>query len=89
MDTETLNETLLVGLVILFVVGLFASLYIIIPIHMAVKRGRTVLGWLLVFWLISPLFGILLLAALGNSDEKERRLQEERMKQWEEAHPRP
>ncbi len=54
---------------ILFVL-FFLWLYIFLPIKMAKKRGRSELGWVLLFWLISPLWGSILLLVLGDSKEK-------------------
>lgn len=54
---------------ILFVL-FFLWLYIFLPIKMAKKRGRSELGWVLLFWLISPLWGSILLLILGDSKEK-------------------
>ncbi len=45
-------------------------LYIILPIKMAKKRGRSAIGWVLLFWIISPLWGIILLLVLGDSKQK-------------------
>lgn len=41
-------------------------LYIFLPVSMAKKRGRSALGWVLLFWIISPLWGVILLLILGN-----------------------
>lgn len=54
---------------ILFVL-FFLWLYIFLPIKMAKKRGRSELGWVLLFWLISPLWGSILLLVLGDSKKK-------------------
>lgn len=32
-------------------------LYIFLPAKMARKRGRSTIGWILLFWIISPLWG--------------------------------
>jgi len=37
---------------------------------MARKRGRSAIGWVLLFWIISPLWGIIVLFALGDSKQK-------------------
>ena len=39
---------------------------------MARKRGRDPLGWMLIFWAISPFWGAILLLVVGNSNEKVR-----------------
>ena len=48
-------------------------LYIFLPISMAGKRERSKLGWMLIFWITSPLLGIILLWILGDSKQKIRR----------------
>ena len=41
-----------------------------IPAQMARKRGRSALGWVLLTWMLTPLWTIILLLILGDSDEK-------------------
>ena len=48
-------------------------LYVFLPISMARKRERSKLGWMLIFWITSPLLGIILLCILGDSKQKIRR----------------
>lgn len=45
-------------------------LYIFIPVRMARKRGRSAIGWVLLFLIISPLWGIIILLVLGDSKQK-------------------
>lgn len=45
-------------------------LYIFLPVKMARKRGRSTIGWVLLFLIISPLWGIILLLVLGDSKQK-------------------
>ena len=45
-------------------------LYIFLPAKMARKRGRNAIGWVLLFWIISPLWGIIVLLVLGDSKQK-------------------
>lgn len=45
-------------------------LYIFLPAKMARKRGRSTIGWILLFWFISPLWGIIVLLVLGDSKQK-------------------
>lgn len=45
-------------------------LYIFLPAEMARKRGRSTIGWILLFWIISPLWGIIVLLVLGDSKQK-------------------
>ena len=41
-----------------------------LPAQMARKRGRSALGWGLLFWFLSPLWGAILLLVVGDSQEK-------------------
>ena len=45
-------------------------LYILLPVRMARKRGRSAIGWVLLFWIITPLWGIIGLLVLGDSKRK-------------------
>lgn len=58
--------------IIFFALGLslFIWLYIFLPARMARKRGRNVAGWIVLFWILSPFWGIILLLILGDSSEK-------------------
>ena len=44
--------------------------WIHIPAHMALNRGRSALGWVLLTWILQPLWTIVLLAILGDISEK-------------------
>lgn len=41
-----------------------------LPAQMARKRGRSALGWVLLFWFLSPLWGAIFLLVVGDSQEK-------------------
>lgn len=58
---------ILLGLLGLFFVWLF---YVRIPAKMARTRGRSALGWVLLTWILSPLWTIILLLIIGDSAEK-------------------
>ena len=58
---------LFLGLIGLVVAWLF---WIHIPAKMARTRGRSALGWVLLTWILSPLWTIILLLILGDSPEK-------------------
>lgn len=61
----------IVSTIILFIMLLLALwLYIFLPVSMAKKRGRSALGWVLLFWIISPLWGVILLLILGNKKRR-------------------
>lgn len=57
--------SLLSILVIVLLVFLWA--YILLPIRMAKSRGRDVVVCLLLFWLLSPIVGVIVLTILGDS----------------------
>lgn len=63
-------EYILIVASTIFFIWFFIWLYILLPRKMAIKRGRNVLGWTLLFWFISPIWGIILLLILGDSKEK-------------------
>ena len=44
--------------------------WIHIPANMARNRGRSALGWVILTWILQPLWIIVLLAILGDSSEK-------------------
>lgn len=59
-------SAILVGIIIYFYIWLL----FILPRKMATKRGRSVVGWTIIFLIISPLYGAILLLILGDSNEK-------------------
>ena len=58
---------IIVPVAILVVLWLF---WIHIPATMARNRGRSALGWVLLAWVLSPLWIIIILLILGDSKEK-------------------
>ena len=58
---------IIVPVAILLVLWLF---WIHIPASMARNRGRSALGWVLLAWVLSPLWIIIILLILGDSKEK-------------------
>lgn len=64
LDTEIIVVSLIFLLLILFLLNIY------LPISMARRRGRSVLGSLLLFWFTSPLLGIIILLILGDSESK-------------------
>ena len=59
-------------IVLIALVGLFVLwfLWVRLPAQMARERGRSALGWVLLTWMLTPLWTIILLLILGDSDEK-------------------
>ena len=71
-------------MIILIIIGLLY--FFITPICVAAianKQGRSGLGWFFLSFLINPLFAILVLVALGDTDEKliEKAMKEERARE--------
>lgn len=64
--TET-GIIVLMALVGLFVLWFF---WVRLPAKMARERGRSALGWVLLTWMLTPVWTIILLLILGDSDEK-------------------
>lgn len=64
--TEELFSTIAIIITLIFVLWL----YIFLPAKMAKKRGRSAIGWVLLFWIITPLWGIIILLILGDSKQK-------------------
>ncbi len=55
---------------LIFILWLFLWLYIFLPAKMATKRGRSAIGWVLLFWIITPFWGIIALLVVGDSKQK-------------------
>lgn len=51
-------------------IAFYIWLLFILPSRMAKKRGRNPVGWTIIFWIMSPLWGAILLLILGDSKEK-------------------
>ena len=49
---------------------LWLWLWFFLPASMARKRGRSQIGWVILFWIISPFWGIITLLILGDSKKK-------------------
>lgn len=69
MTEDTLSIILSITL-LLIVLIVILGLYILLPANMAKKRGRSVAGWIILFWIISPLWGTIALLVLGDSKKK-------------------
>lgn len=48
-------------------------LFVFLPAKMARKRGRNAIGWVLLFGIITPFWGIIALLVLGDSKQKIRK----------------
>ena len=58
-------ELLIIAGIVLSIL-LLIHFWILLPIKMARKRSRDPLGWVLIFWLLSPIWGILILWLVGD-----------------------
>lgn len=74
-------KPLLMCLVAIAIVTLII-LSIVIPVKMATKRGRSGLGWFIFCLFFSPFLAIIIIALLGETDEKrrERIIEEEKLR---------
>lgn len=63
------EETITIIAIIIALI-LILWLYIFLPAKMARKRSCSTIGWILLFWIISPLWGIIVLLVLGDSKQK-------------------
>ena len=64
--TEDYVPSIAIFVVLIFVIWL----YVILPANMARKRGRSAVGWVFIFLIISPLWGIIAMLVLGDSKQK-------------------
>lgn len=63
------NDVIII-IAIAVVLILWLWLWFFLPASMAKKRGRSQIGWILLFWIISPFWGIIVLLILGDSKKK-------------------
>jgi hypothetical protein len=66
-ETISILTMLIMLAIIIFFLWFF---YIRLPRKMARKRGRDPFGWMIIFWIISPLWGAILLLVAGDSNER-------------------
>lgn len=74
-------KMLVIAITVIAIIILIIFL-ITIPVKMANKRGRSGLGWFIFCLFFSPFLAMLLLAVLGETDEKrkERIIEEEKLR---------
>lgn len=65
-----MGEILIQILAVVLAFSIIFLLLIYLPMTMARKRGRSVVGWILIFWILNPLWGVILLLILGDSRQK-------------------
>lgn len=49
---------------------MFWYFWVRLPAQMARNRGRSALGWVLLTWILSPIWTVILLLIVGDSNEK-------------------
>ena len=54
----------------IFVIVFILLFWVIIPVNMATKRGRSGIGWFIFTIFITPIWTIIILAILGDSKAK-------------------
>ena len=62
-------SALLAILFILLILGIYIGLYVLIAV-MAQKRGRSVIGWLLLSFFLTPLLVIIILLCIGRANDR-------------------
>jgi len=64
------GEDWIIVIAVLFSLLFLWYFWVRLPAQMARKRGRSALGWVLLFWFLSPIWGVILLLIVGDSQEK-------------------
>lgn len=64
------GEDWIIVIAIVFSLLFLWYFWVRLPAQMARKRGRSALGWVLLFWILSPIWGVILLLIVGDSQEK-------------------
>jgi ABC-type phosphate transport system permease subunit len=66
-------ETITSLTALIIALSIVLGLYIFLPAKMARNRGRSAIGWVLLFWIVSPIWGIIFLLIIGDSKQKIRK----------------
>lgn len=66
-------ETITSLTALIIALSIILGLYIFLPAKMARNRGRSAIGWVLLFWIVSPIWGIIFLLIIGDSKQKIRK----------------
>lgn len=64
------GEDWIIVIAVIFSLLFLWYFWVRLPAQMARKRGRSALGWVLLFWFLSPIWGVILLLIVGDSQEK-------------------
>ena len=65
-----ISDTYYPALAIIVIALVVLWLWIFVPAKMARNRGRSAIGWVLLFWVITPFWGMIALWVLGDSKKK-------------------
>ncbi|MBR1625766.1 MAG: hypothetical protein IJ681_01335 [Bacteroidales bacterium] len=68
--TEDLADSLFPIFALLIIIGLIYLFYFLIPIKMAKKRGRNKTFWVILCFVLSPIWTYIILAIAGDSNRK-------------------
>lgn len=68
-----MTETITSLTALIIALSIVLGLYIFLPAKMARNRGRSAIGWVLLFWIVSPIWGIIFLLIIGDSKQKIRK----------------
>lgn len=68
-----MTQTSISIILVIIALIIFLWLFIFLPARMARKRGRSAIGWVFLFWILSPFWGIIILLILGDSKQKIRK----------------
>ena len=70
VTTEDTADSLFSVFALLFTIGLIYLFYFLIPIKMAKKRGRNKTFWVILCFVLSPIWIYIILAIIGDSNRK-------------------
>ncbi len=68
-----ISDTYYPALAIIVIALVVLWLWIFVPAKMARNRGRSAIGWVLLFWVVTPFWGMIALWVLGDSKKKIRK----------------
>ena len=58
----------IIGIIVAF--AFIICFLFLLPINMAKERGRNPIGWTIIVWILTPFWGAIILAVLGDSTKK-------------------
>lgn len=63
-------ESVLSVILCIAAIAFYFWLLVFLPRNMAKKRGRNPVGWTILFWILTPFWGSIILLVLGDSKKK-------------------